>query len=188
MTPSEEKGNAMAGSLHFDRGLVHIYAGDGKGKTTAAVGLAVRARGAGCRVGFFQFMKGRPTAELAMLEALGIDVARGSDKAKFVFQMGKEEKLEYAREQDGLLRDAAARAGEYDLIVLDELASAISTGMASAADAAAFLDGRPAGLEVVITGRDPAEELLSRAQYVSEVRCVRHPYDQGVAARRGIEF
>lgn len=178
----------MAEGLHFDKGLVHIYTGDGKGKTTAGVGLAVRARGAGCRVGFFQFMKGRPTSEIAMLETLGIHVARGTDKAKFVFQMAEEEKSDYRREQSALLRLAAAEAGDYDLMVLDELASAISTEMVSAADAAAFLDGKPVGLEVVITGRDPAEELLDRAQYISEIRCVRHPYEQGISARRGIEF
>lgn len=174
--------------MHDAKGRIHIYAGNGKGKTTAAVGLAVRARGAGKRVIFFQFMKGRPSAEIPMLEALGIETFRDADKTKFVFQMNDTEKSEYRASQNSLFRQAVEKSTDCDLLVVDELTSAVSSGMLAENEVLTFLDNKPHKLEVAVTGRDPSEELLRRAEYVSVIQCVRHPYENGVTAREGIEF
>lgn len=140
----------------MENGMVHIYCGDGKGKTSAAVGLAARAAGAGLSVLFAQFLKTGDSAELAALGRMGgVDVALPA---------------------------------RYDVLVADELLDAINLGLVDLAEAVAWLHGRPAGLEVVLTGRDPAPELVELADYVSEVKKVKHPFDRGVAARRGIEY
>lgn len=169
-------------------GLVHIYTGEGKGKTSAAVGLAVRARGAGLRVAFFQFMKGGESGEVGELRKHGATVEQCGEKPKFVFQMKNGERETYRETQTALFRRAIAAAGETDVLVLDELGSAVSTGMIPEEEVLEFLDKRPAGVEVVLTGRGFGERVLERADYVSEIVCVRHPYQRGIKARRGIEF
>lgn len=170
------------------KGLIHIYCGDGKGKTTAAAGLAARAAGDGLRVLFMQFMKNGRTGELASFEALdNITVWQGEKTAKFSWNMDEREKEEAKRVQQENFDEAAARAGEYDMLVLDEAVGACCGGFLDEKRLCAFLDEKPEGLEVVLTGRNPSEELLSRADYVSEIKKVRHPYDKGIQARKGIE-
>lgn len=171
-----------------NKGFVHMYAGAGKGKTTSAVGLAVRARGAGLRVLFSQFMKGTESAELAPLLSLGVTVLRRPTSCKFVFRLDPDERVTYAEAQRDLLDETAAACREYDVLVMDEIAVAVATGMITVAAVAKLLDARPEGLEVVMTGRDPPEELTRRADYVSVVECRRHPFMRGVRARKGIEF
>jgi cob(I)alamin adenosyltransferase len=169
-------------------GLIHIITGGGKGKTTAAVGLAVRARGAGLRVLFLQFLKGRPTGELAPLEAVGVEIGRAQTK-KFIPEMSAAERAVCRAEQEACFEKAenAAKNGGAALIVLDELAGALSSGMLSAGRVEAFLKTRGQA-EIVMTGRDFPQFLLNTADYVSDIQCVRHPYDKGVPARKGIEF
>lgn len=169
--------------------MVHIYCGDGKGKTTCAMGLAVRAAGHGRRVVVAQFLKGGNSGERVILEQLPtVTCLPVPETIKFVFAMNDEEKAE-ARAQMTAAFDEAVRLGqESDLLVLDELNSAISTGMVPLERVTAFLDSRPENLEVVITGRDPAEELQTRADYITEMRKVKHPFDKGLNAREGIEW
>lgn len=169
-------------------GLIHIYTGDGKGKTSAAVGLAVRARGAGLRVGFYQFMKPSSSGEVAMLEALGVATARAGGSGKFTFQMTEREKKDCSGSQCALFRHIVEKVDLFDVLILDELCGAVDTGMIPETMVIDFLDNKPVGLEVAITGREPSEALIRRAGYISEILCVRHPYQQGVAARKGIEF
>lgn len=170
------------------QGLIHLYTGDGKGKTTASVGLATRARGSGRRVVFCQFMKGRETAELEALRSLGVTVVRQPMPAKFVFQMNDAEKAEYAAIQQDTLRQAKEAAADCDLLVLDEVISAVTTGMVDVHELTTFLETKPEGLEVVLTGRDAPEAIRRLAHYVTFMRADKHPFEQGVAAREGIEY
>ena len=173
----------------MESGMVHIYCGDGKGKTSAAVGLAARAAGAGLSVLFAQFLKTGDSAELAALERMGgVDVALPARSFGFVWTLSDAQKDQMREVYAGFWRELMERAAGYDVFVADEFLDAINLGLVDLAGAVAWLRGRPAGLEVVLTGRDPAPELVELADYVSEVRKVKHPFDRGVAARRGIEY
>ncbi len=177
--------------MEMRRGLIHIYCGDGKGKTSAAVGLAVRAVGHGFRVGVVQFLKDGDSGELAPLAAFpGVQILSGKRVKGFTFSMTAEEKAQVRAGQDDYLRRAAAWCGQdlCDLLVLDEAVGAVNLGMLDRALLLDFLRNKPVGVEVVLTGRDPDDELLGLADYVSEIRKVKHPYDRGVKAREGIEF
>ena len=171
-------------------GLVHIYCGDGKGKTTAAVGLAVRAAGAGRRVLLAQFFKNGDSSELAVLRALeNVEVLTCKTPHGFWWKMDEDERARSRRDYSSLLRGAlgSARRGA-GLLILDEVISACNHGAVDEEILLDFLRGKPAELEVVLTGRDPSAARLARADYVTEMKKLRHPYDQGVGARRGIEF
>lgn len=175
----------MAGN---DLGLIHIYTGDGKGKTTAAVGLAVRASGAGKRVAFAQFMKGRPTSEIAQLEKLGITVIKAGTVTKFVPYMTDAERAQCAEESAAGFEAAAAMAENLDVLLLDEIISAVTTGMVPEARLLEFLRSKPAHLEVVLTGRDVPSDIAELADYLSDIKAVKHPYEKGISARKGIEM
>ena len=167
-------------------GLLHLYWGEGKGKTTAAMGLALRALGAGRRVVVVQFLKGRQTGEIPLLERLGAQVFRGKAGSKFSFQMGEAEKAETKALQTEHLRQALGLAA--DLLVLDEACAAWQTGLVDLALLKAAVLDRPEGREVACTGREPPEWLLEAADYSTEMRCHRHPFQRGVPAREGVEF
>lgn len=170
--------------------MIHLYWGDGKGKTTAAVGLCVRAAGQGMKVLFAQFFKSSPTGELGPLKALGVRVLRGDLPQGFTWQLKEEEKRQLLQEHNRLLGEACALAveGGYDLLVLDECAGAMARGFVDPAAAFDFLKGKPEGLEVVLTGRTAPAELLPLCGYVTEMKAEKHPYEQGIAARKGIEY
>lgn len=171
--------------------MIHLYTGDGKGKTTAAVGLAVRARGHGWRVLFVQFLKGGPSGELDGLRQLGVEILRPSDPHGFWWQLDSLERARLAAEHDGILRTVKARldgATPPQLLVLDEFTYVYATPMANRALCRAVLDDAAAkGIETVVTGRNPGA-LATRADYLSEIRAVRHPFAHGLPARPGIEF
>lgn len=171
-----------------EKGLVHLYTGDGKGKTTAAVGLAVRAAGAGLRVLFVQLMKGRDSAEIVPMERLGIRVMRAKVGDKFVFQMDEAEKAACRATHRACFEEATQQAQHYDVLVLDEAMSALSTGMLAEADLAGFIKQKPPGLEVVLTGREAPGAIIELADYITDMRAEKHPFEGGQAARRGIEF
>ncbi|MCI8852029.1 MAG: cob(I)yrinic acid a,c-diamide adenosyltransferase [Lachnospiraceae bacterium] len=172
------------------KGLLHIYCGDGKGKSTAAVGLAVRAAGSGLRVLFCQCMKDGTSGEVSMLQKLGIPYCCCQEKFGFFWNMTEEQKEQAAHAYTHLFEDAARRAEEegLDLLIVDEFMSAYNHGLIYQKTALEFLKNRPQSLEVVLTGRDPSPELLELADYVSEIRKVKHPYDRGISARKGIEL
>ena len=172
------------------KGLVHLYCGDGKGKTTAAAGLALRASGAGRRVIFTQFFKDGSSSEIAALSRLpGVEVRFCAAKHGFFRDMDEDGRRRAAEDYSKLLRDAAREAFDgADLLVLDEAVSACNHGMISEEEVLRLLRERPEGLEVVLTGRDPSPALLEAADYVTEMKKLRHPYDRGILARRGVEF
>ena len=167
-------------------GLLHLYYGDGKGKTTAAMGLALRALGSGRRVVVLQFLKGGASGEIPLLEQLGAKIYRGKAGQKFVFQMNEEEKAATRALQDANL--AAAMAEPADLLILDEAGSAWELDMVDKALLQQAVRQRPAGQECVLTAHAAPQWMLDAADYVTEMKCLRHPYQKGIAARKGIEY
>ncbi len=172
-----------------NRFMLHIYTGSGKGKTTAAVGLAVRAAGAGLRVCFFQLMKDGSSSEIAMLERLGVKVAAARSCCKFSFEMSEAERAAAKAEHDAMLTRAAEllRSGGADLIVLDEFFCALSEGLVSSGPAGSLVAGGY-DAELVLTGRGACAPYTDAADYVTEMVPHKHPYDKGVQARKGIEY
>lgn len=174
------------------KGLIHIYTGDGKGKTTAAIGLGVRACGHGMKVLMVQFLKSTPTGEIYCLKSLepNFRLCRGTESKKFTWQMGEEEKAHAAAEQQDMFNNAvnAARNGECDLLILDEILGAISSGMLDEKQLISFIENKPDGLELVLTGRNADSDLIGLADYVSEIKAVKHPAEKGIHARKGIEY
>ena len=171
-------------------GLIHIYTGDGKGKTTAALGLILRASGRGLKIILAQFLKGRETGELNTVRLLpGVEVYRGKPLTKFSFQMSEEEKAEVLQRHNAFIQELAQRCakGDIDLLVLDEVIGACNTHLLEEALLLDFLKHKPEYMEVVMTGRNPSTELLDMADYVSEICKRKHPFDKGIPAREGIE-
>ena len=170
----------------MDKGLVHLYCGDGKGKTTAAMGLALRALGQGMRVVVVQFLKNGTSGELDPLKKLGAAVYSGQPGAKFTFQMNAEEKAQATKENNARLAEALQQP--CDLLILDEICAARNSGMVDEALAKQAVLERPQHREVVLTGRNPEAWMVEAADYITEMQPRRHPYEQGIPARKGIEF
>jgi len=171
--------------------MIHLYIGDGKGKTTAAVGLATRAAGCGRNVVFAQFLKGSNTGEIVSLETLGVRVIRSERNMGFIWNMDSEKQDAFRMEQARLLEAVAEMVfgvPSADVLILDEALDGIATNML---DDGAFMDlitRKPDGLEIVITGRAAPDWLTERADYITEMKKIRHPYDLGAVARQGIEY
>lgn len=173
------------------QGMIHIYCGDGKGKTTAATGLAVRAAGSGMKVLFARFLKNENSAELCVLDQIpGIEVIHLPKSYGFYNTQSEEEKAETKQMYEELWKYALDRAknGACDMLVMDEFMAADRYGLIPHEEAIQFLKEKPEGLEVVLTGRDPSDEILELADYISEVKMVRHPFEKGIRARKGIEY
>lgn len=173
------------------RGCVHIYCGDGKGKTTAATGLAVRGAGRDLRVLIARFLKTEDSGEVAVLRSIPqITVLPCEKTFGFYFQMSEEQKMEAAEYYRGLLELAWERAAKEDfhMLILDEIMAACSCHLVEEKRLLEHLDKKPDGMEVVLTGRDPSKALQERADYISEIRKIKHPYESGLSARVGIEY
>ncbi len=171
---------------------LHVYTGDGKGKTTAAMGLALRALGHGRRAMIAQFLKDGRSGELAALSALpGAILFEAEPMEKFVFQMTPEECVLAARSTQAQAEAIRARIARErpDIVVLDELAVALNVGMLGEADARELIAAALSAGETVVTGRNAPEWLLAMADYVSVIRAAKHPFDtQGLPAREGVEW
>jgi cob(I)alamin adenosyltransferase len=169
------------------RGYVHVYTGDGKGKTTAALGLALRAAGAGWRVFFAQFVKGMPYSELAAIEALSRSITvRQFGRACFIDREPEQVDIDCA-EQGFVECKEAAVSGEYKLVVLDEANVAAAFGLLRLDDLVQLIDSKHRSAELVITGRWAHRRVIERADLVTEMQEIKHYYRQGVLARTGIE-
>lgn len=170
-------------------GLIHLYCGDGKGKTSAAVGLAVRASGAGRRVIFTQFFKDGSSSEVEPLKSLpGIRTIHAQTVKGFYRAMTPEQRVQAREDYTNLFRQVTEAGAEADLLILDEIVSACNRGVVPETLVTDFLRTKPQQLEVVLTGRNPSQALMDLADYITEMRKLRHPYDRGIAARKGIEF
>ena len=175
------------------RGLIIVHTGNGKGKTTAALGLAVRAWGDGLRVLILQFIKGSwKYGELEALRILGetngrLEVRRGG---RGFSQRDTEDKAEHRKAAQEAWREALEEitASRWDLIVLDEINYAVKFGLVEIEQVMELLDKKPSELHLVLTGRDARPELIERADLVTEMKLIKHPYQKGIKAQKGIEF
>jgi len=174
------------------KGLTHIYFGNGKGKTTAALGLALRAAGCGNHVVVVHFLKDWNSGELSSLKLIPkVTVFNGkSTGGVFVRDMSEDEKAATKAIHDENLKKALELQanGQCDLLVLDEAIDAYQLGVLDAKLFEGLLNNKPESMELVVTGHKPDEKLLERADYVTEMVKHKHPYDKGVSARRGVEF
>ena len=170
----------------YRRGLVIVHTGDGKGKTTAALGLAVRAFGAGLKVLILQFIKGaRRSGELTALEILGVEVRQLG--LGFITTENFAEQKKSARAAVESARKEIS-SGAWDLIVLDEINYAVKFGLLDASEILELIKIRPPQMHLVFTGRDALPELIDAADLVTEMKLVKHPFRQGIKAQSGIEF
>lgn len=171
-------------------GLIHIYFGDGKGKTTTGMGLVTRAAGYGCKVLLYQFMKNNRTSERRILEKVdNITIVDGLEQEKFSFQMTPEEKKERRQYYNSQFQKVTEMAvsGDYDVLFLDETIYTVSAGLLDEEPVLEFLKKKPDKLEVILTGNTPSEALIEAADYVSQIKKIKHPFDKGQGSRMGIE-
>jgi len=175
-----------------DKGLIHLYYGDGKGKTTAALGLALRTAGCGKNVVIVQFLKGWACGEHKSLSQLSnVTFYQGKTPGnKFVHDMNDEDKNETKTIQDECLQSAIemVEKGQCDVLILDEAIDAQNLDVFDKELLNNLIYKKPESLELVITGHNPDAQLLNRADYVTEMKKHKHPYDAGIKARKGIEF
>ncbi len=171
-------------------GLVHIYTGNGKGKTTAAIGLGIRAAGSGMKVLMVQFCKGRQSGEEISFEKLKPDFELYKDRRieKFSWQLTPNEKEEMRESTLHLFEYAVNNAEKKDMIILDEIMAAMTAEYIDVKKISDFIKSKPSHLEIVMTGRNAPNELIELADYVSEISMVKHPMSSGIPARKGIEF
>lgn len=175
----------------MELGLIHIYCGDGKGKTTAAMGLGIRAAGRDKKVLLTQFLKDNDSGELNSIEKLGDNfvIFKGDPVKKFFKFMSPEEQMVTRKEHIERFRAVTKKASDenFDLLIMDELMAAINNELIPLEEVIEFLEEKPDTLEVVMTGRNPNPKLIELADYVSEIKAVKHPYEKGINARVGIE-
>ena len=169
------------------KGFVQVYTGNGKGKTTAALGLALRAAGAGKKVFIAQFLKGRPSSELKSIARLAPEITlKQYGRKKFILSEPDPRDIDRARQ--GLEEvKIALSSGKYDLLILDEINLAVHLKLISLKEFLSLMDIKPDNLELVLTGRYAHPRVLARADLVTEMKEIKHYYTRGVAARKGIE-
>ncbi|MCR4747355.1 MAG: cob(I)yrinic acid a,c-diamide adenosyltransferase [Clostridiales bacterium] len=169
--------------------MIHIYFGEGKGKTTAATGLAARAAGSGMKVLFVQFFKDGSSGEVKSLKALENITFLYPDTYNGRYATMTEDQKEITKKSyTEAMKKAIAIAKDADLIILDEAVSVFTYGFIDRDELLSFLRDNREKKEIVLTGRDPARQLLELADYATEMRKHRHPFDRGIAAREGIEY
>ncbi len=170
--------------------MIHIYCGDGKGKTTAALGLSLRAAGAGMKVVIVQFLKNHPTSELNILQTTpNITVLRGKAGTAFSFSMTEEQqaKSKHLHTENLQAGIELIKSGSCDMLVLDEAIGAYNRDLIDRHLLQNLVQQKPPHLELVLTGRNPEPWMIDCADYVSEIKKVKHPFDQGIKSRIGIE-
>jgi cob(I)alamin adenosyltransferase len=174
--------------MSLKKGYIHVYTGNGKGKTTAAIGLGIRATGDGLKVIMIQFMKGRRYSEIdALLQIKNFTVVQfGRDE--FVSKE-KPEQIDIDLAQKGLIyAKETVQKGQYDLVILDEINVAIDFHLISLEDVIKLLEKKPETLELVLTGRYASPEIIKHADIVSEILEIKHPYQKGAQSRKGIDW
>lgn len=171
--------------------MIHVYFGDGKGKTTAAVGLAARAAGSNMKVLFVQFLKTEFSGERHTLSHTeNITLTFCPLELKFTFEMDEKEKLQAAKVFKGIFDSSVTTAltERYDMVILDEIFDVINNEMISEAEVFEFVANAPVSMEIIMTGHNPSERFIEAADYVTEFKKIKHPYDKGITGRIGIEF
>ena len=171
--------------------MKHIYYGDGKGKTTAAIGLAVRAAGSKMKVLFVQFLKTEFSGDRHILSHTeNVTLTFCPLELKFTFDMDDKEKAQAAKIFKGIFDNAVTTAltEKYDMVVLDEVFEAINAHMLSESEVYEFITNAPSSMEIVMTGHNPPQKFMDCADYITEFKKIKHPYDRGITGRIGIEF
>jgi len=174
--------------MSLKKGFIHVYTGNGKGKTTAAVGLGIRAVGAGLKVIMIQFMKGRRYSEIDGLQHFKNFTVVQFGRDEFVSRE-KPDQIDIDLAQKGFLyAKDVVRKGGYDLVILDEINVAVDFHLLSVGDVIELLENKPGTLELVLTGRYASPEVVKHADIVSEILEIKHPYYKGVPSRKGIDW
>lgn len=172
----------------MEKGYIHVYTGPGKGKTTAALGLGLRAAGAGLKVHMMQFMKGRRYSELDAIENLSNFTFSQHGRDEFVSKENPEQ-IDIDLAQEGFAQaKEIIQNSKYDLLILDELNVVVDYNLVKLDDVLNLIEQKPEKLEIVLTGRDAHPEIIKIADLVTEMLEIKHPYQQGVTARKGIDF
>ncbi len=173
-----------------EKGLIHVYTGEGKGKTTSALGLALRSRSRDKRILFAQFFKEKDDrSELSLLEQLGVKiVVFDAIKSPFFHPSVDRANLRSEAEKALSVLQELISTLPLDLVILDEFICLVSEDVISESEAIAFLHHKPMALELVLTGRGATEGIMAEADYVTYMNHIKHPYDRGIQARKGIEI
>jgi len=166
------------------RGLIHVYTGNGKGKTSAALGLCLRAVGRGLKCCFIQFLKGVPTGELKGAESLPNFEICQMGRPGYDFKVVEED---YKRAKEAL-ELAKEKAKEVDVLVLDEVNVAVHLGLIPLEELLEFIREKPPSLELILTGRHAKPQLIEAADYATDFRLIKHPFYKGLKARKGIDY
>ena len=171
-----------------DLGLIHVYCGDGKGKTTASLGLAIRCAGSGFKVLISRFLKNNLSGELNILNTIPNICVMGSEKDfGFFFNMSESKKKDAREYFTTQLIQTFEASKDYDLLILDEINAAVELELIDEELLISLIMNKPEHLETVLTGRNPSDSIVAMADYVSEIKCVKHPFDKGITSRKGIE-
>ena len=171
--------------------MIHIYYGDGKGKTTAAVGLTARAAGSNMKVLFVQFLKTEFSGERHTLyQTENETITSCPIELKFTYEMDEKERVQSAKIFKDMFDNAVTTAlmERYDVVILDEVFDVINHDMISEAEVYEFITNAPKSMEIIMTGHNPSARFLDIADYITEFKKIRHPYDRGITGRKGIEF
>lgn len=171
--------------------MIHVYYGDGKGKTTAAVGLAMRAAGSKMKVLFVQFLKTEFSGERHILSHTeNCSLTFCPIELKFTFEMDEKEKAQAAKTFRGIFNSSVTTAltERYDMVVFDEIFDMINYDMLNITEVYEFITNAPKSMEIVMTGHNPPEKFIEIADYVTEFKKIKHPFDKGIIGRIGIEF
>ncbi|MGI6704629.1 MAG: cob(I)yrinic acid a,c-diamide adenosyltransferase [Clostridia bacterium] len=176
----------------LEKGLIQVYTGDGKGKTTAALGQALRAVGAGYRVYMVQFLKGGSTGELEAAKRLEPEfrIFRFEKERGFFWTLSDSEKKELKSEVNEafeFIREVV-RGEKCNILILDEVMGILHNGLLTVDEVCNLLEQKPDKMEIILTGRDVPEKIKEMAHLVTEMRLVKHPFDRGIGSREGIEW
>jgi len=171
------------------KGLVHVYTGDGKGKTTAAIGLVIRAKGAGLKVLVAQLFK-KDSGEVRVLREIGITHMQFTSKHPFFKNYSKDELKSEIKKCKAFVRNIFHKMKDekYDVVVLDEIGPALKSGFFEPDELASLIMSKPERTELVMTGRGFPEQILKLADYVTEMKMIKHPFNKGIIARKGVEY
>lgn len=178
--------------MKLNEGFVQIYTGNGKGKTTAAIGQGIRAYGNGLKVIMVQFLKSGKTGELNTIDELGenFEIFRFEKKRGFVWTLTEEEKLEVKKEVKvayDFILDVIENC-KCDMLIIDEIMGVLKNEFLSVEDVLNFIRKKPKNMELIMTGRNVPEEIVDKANLVTDMKEIKHYYKEGVPARKGVEF
>jgi len=178
-------------SIRNKLGLIHIYCGDGKGKTTACIGLGIRAAGNGLNVLMCQFLKSMHTGELNIINKIdNFKIIRSSEKFPFYKNMTEKQKYDITQIHNDILSKAISLCENNmcDLLILDEVINAYNFNLIDKNKLTYFLKQKNKNIEIALSGRNPKKELIEIADYITKMDKIKHPYDKNIMARYGIEL